>query len=166
MTVLSDAHGGHAGLPGDDVFYFGNAIGESGNSASDAVVDESDVAGARDNPHGPFNRTAIDDPYDYNRDRRVYASDMILARENQTTPSTSLQLITVPGVGGTGSLLVGPEFVRLCRTAPERIPAGVFHKGGSVLAEPAGKIPVTHSHPLSAPWWSRWRTQTCRGCPG
>ena len=37
VTVLSDAHGGHAGLAEDDVFCFGNAIAESGDSAGNAA---------------------------------------------------------------------------------------------------------------------------------
>ena len=52
VTVLSDAHGGRLGLAQDDVFYFGNAIGDTGNSAADAAVTPTDaVAVLNDPPH-------------------------------------------------------------------------------------------------------------------
>jgi hypothetical protein len=94
VVVLSDANGGSLGLAGDDVFYFGNAIGESGNSARDARVNLSDVAAARENQTGFGFATVVND-YDYNRDRRVNLSDVAIARENQSG-FTPLQLITAP----------------------------------------------------------------------
>ena len=96
VTVKSDANSGHAGLAGDDVFYFGNAIGECGNSLADALVNATDQLGPRDNPHGPANLAPIDDRYDYNRDRLVDALDMAVAKANQTSPLTALRLIAVP----------------------------------------------------------------------
>ena len=95
VTVKATAN---TGLAEDDVFYFGNAIGETGNSEAEALVNANDVVGTRDNPHGPFNRAMIDDAYDFNRDRLVNATDVILARDNQTSPFTMLKLITVPAM--------------------------------------------------------------------
>ena len=46
VTVLATAA---TGLVESDVFYFGNAIGESGNSTSDAKVNAFDMLSARDN---------------------------------------------------------------------------------------------------------------------
>jgi hypothetical protein len=84
-------------LPQADVFYFGNAIGESGNTTRDANVNATDESGARDNPHNLFaNPAAIDDAYDYNRDKKVNATDQSLARDNKTFFASALQLITVP----------------------------------------------------------------------
>jgi len=71
VTVLATAN---TGLAEDDVFYFGNAIGESGNS------------------------TAC--PYDYNRDKKADATDQIIARNNQTFFLNDLNLITVPASAG------------------------------------------------------------------
>ena len=44
------------GLTQPDVFYFGNAIGETGNSSSDAIVDATDAAGRAESsqPRGWF----------------------------------------------------------------------------------------------------------------
>ena len=86
------------GLARDDVFYFGNVIGETGN-ASNAVVNLSDVSLTRTNQSG-FGSVGIDSIYDYNRDGRVNLSDLSLARTNQSGFS-SVQLITAPSGGPT-----------------------------------------------------------------
>jgi len=86
----------NSGLAGDDVFYFGNAIGETGNDPVNALVNATDVIAARDNPHGPLNQAEIDNPFDFNRDRLVNATDVILARDNGTSPFNALRLIAVP----------------------------------------------------------------------
>jgi len=93
VTVLAD----NLGLAQDDVFYFGNAIGESGNSAVDAKVNAVDVLLARNNPRGLLDEVPIDFRHDYNRDGRVNATDMLIARENQTHLLDALKLISVPG---------------------------------------------------------------------
>ena len=80
----------------DDVFYFGNAVGESGNAAGNAIVNATDEIMARNFLHGPLNPAAIDDPCDYNRDGLVNGTDQIIARNNQTNPLTMLRLITAP----------------------------------------------------------------------
>ncbi|MBN2475542.1 MAG: lamin tail domain-containing protein [Pirellulales bacterium] len=80
-------------LAQDDVFYFGNAIGEAGNSTSDAKVNAVDMLLARNNPRTFLDPARIDMPYDFNRDARVNASDMLLARNSQTNFLTALQLI-------------------------------------------------------------------------
>ncbi|KKL77135.1 hypothetical protein LCGC14_2037930, partial [marine sediment metagenome] len=85
------------GLLEDDVFYFGNAIGESGNSTTDAIVDAFDILGARDNPRTFPDAAPIDFAFDYDRDAEVNAADVIISRNNPTTFFNALQLITVPG---------------------------------------------------------------------
>ncbi len=95
VTVLATDN---TGLPqgGADVFYFGNAIGESGNSATDAKVDATDEIAARNHPHILVAPASVDDAYDYNRDKLVNATDEILARNNQTVAGTALELIAAP----------------------------------------------------------------------
>ncbi len=100
------------GLAGDDVFYFGNAIGEAGDSpGTNAVVNATDEILARANPRGLFVPAAIDFPYDYDRDRQVNATDRIIARSNTTSAFTALQLITPSalstGVDGLTASLAG-----------------------------------------------------------
>jgi len=84
------------GLAQDDVFYFGNAIGESGDSATSAAVNIVDFGGARDNPHNAFNRASITDPYDFDRDQFVNIVDLGLVRDNGTNAFSDLNLITAP----------------------------------------------------------------------
>jgi hypothetical protein len=84
------------GLATPDVFYFGNAPGESGNSPNDASVSVIDEIIARNNPHGLSDPVDVNYPYDYNRDGRVSAVDQIIARNSSTTAATALQLIRPP----------------------------------------------------------------------
>lgn len=92
-TVLANAD---TGLEQPDVFYFGNAVGDSGNSAAEASVNAQDIGGARDNPHNFLNRAVVDDAFDYNRDSLVNAQDIGIARDNPTNFLSDLNLITVP----------------------------------------------------------------------
>ena len=84
------------GLLRDDVFYFGNAVGEAGNSTTDAIVNSTDQILARNNQRTFLNPAPMDFLYDHNRDRFVNSTDEILARDNQTTYLNALQLITPP----------------------------------------------------------------------
>jgi len=81
------------GLTGDDVFYFGNAVTESGNSDLDARVTTIDLLLTRNNPRNFLNPAPIDFPYDFNRDQRVNATDVLLARNNQTSFVNALRLL-------------------------------------------------------------------------
>ncbi|HYW81365.1 MAG TPA: retropepsin-like aspartic protease, partial [Thermoguttaceae bacterium] len=78
VTVLAtDA----TGLLEPDVFYFGNAIAEAGDQATNAIVNATDEIVARNFPHSLLDLAGIEDRYDYNRDRLVNGTDQILARE-------------------------------------------------------------------------------------
>ena len=57
VTVPATAN---TGLPSADVFYFGNAPGESGNWATAALVNSVDEAGARHHPRGALNPASRD----------------------------------------------------------------------------------------------------------
>lgn len=83
-------------LPSSDSIYFGNAPGETGNDPTNAFVDGSDFAFARDDPHNFLNPAAITDPGDFNRDSFVDGSDLAIARDGATNFLTALQLITTP----------------------------------------------------------------------
>ncbi len=94
MTVKATAN---TGLAADDVFYFGNAIGETGNSPADAQVTPTDEINVRNNPHAlGANPASIDEVCDFNRDRKVGPTDAITCRNNGSNPATALGLITPP----------------------------------------------------------------------
>jgi hypothetical protein len=101
VTLKANAN---TGLAADDVFYFGNAIGETGNSATDAIVDAADALGTRVNH---TSAATITNRYDFNRDRVVDAIDDMIAHDN-FMGAAPLQLITPGGVASasTGSASV------------------------------------------------------------
>ncbi len=96
VTMLADAN---TGLAAADVFYFGNAVGESGDTPGNAIVDVTDEINARNNQTGFLNPPSIANVYDYTRDRMVDVTDQLVARNNQTGFLTKLVLITAPTVG-------------------------------------------------------------------
>jgi hypothetical protein len=106
VTVLPTAN---TGLPTPDIFYFGHAIGESGNSTNDAKVDPADELGARAHPRNALDPAPIDDPYDYNRDKRVDPGDELIARANQTSALNALKLIDLSALGGASFDASGAE---------------------------------------------------------
>jgi hypothetical protein len=108
QPVAASHHAGPeaTGLAEPEVFYFGNAVAESGNTPEDAKVNVSDMLLARNNPRTFLNPAEIDFAYDYNRDGRVNATDMLLARNNPTNFLTALPLLTAPGTGEEAHLPV------------------------------------------------------------
>lgn len=87
---------GNTGLTTADVFYFGNAVGDTGNSVSNTYVNASDAIGARDHTVTFPSRAAITNRYDFNRDGYVNGTDVIIARDNTTNFLKALKLITAP----------------------------------------------------------------------
>jgi len=108
------------GLCAPDIFYFGNAIGESGNSPFDAQVTPLDeLVILNDLNSGGPHLVANDSNLDYNRDGWITAADALIAQNglNQTSSLDALKLITVPAydpgscsetvVPAPGALLLG-----------------------------------------------------------
>lgn len=93
VGLLANAN---TGLATSDVFYFGNAVGETGDDAANARVTGTDDALVAAN----FNAgAAIDNRYDYNRDGVVDAVDLSTTN-NRHTDITGVRLITTPATGG------------------------------------------------------------------
>jgi ELWxxDGT repeat protein len=69
----------HTGLAADDVFYFGNLVGETGDAATSLRVSALDLAGIRRAFNTP---AAAASPCDINRDGRVNALDLAAVRGN------------------------------------------------------------------------------------
>jgi len=134
VTVLATAN---TGLAGDDVFYFGNAVGDTGDSTANAFVNAFDTGGVRDHPRGFLNPSPIDDVYDFNRDQRVNAFDFGIARDNSTGFLNALKLITVLETGGASSaaMAIAPQAAgSTVPEAPENFDAG---NGDSAAVSPA-----------------------------
>src|ERR1019366_4859194 len=83
----------HTLLAAPDVFYFGNAPGETGDSPPDAKGTILDGLGARANL---TNSAAINNLYDFNRDGKVDATDFLTVTTHQTNVLNALNLIAPP----------------------------------------------------------------------
>jgi len=92
------------GLAQNDVFYFGNAIGETGDGANGidtvqtAIVDMYDVIGVRASAPASHGRAGLGSRYDFNRDTKVNVTDLIALLDNRTNAETALRLIHVTHV--------------------------------------------------------------------
>ncbi len=92
VTVRANAN---TGLMQDDVFYFGNAIGETGNRTREAEVNALDMGRVRSNTSLPFVRVDVENVFDFNRDGLVDALDYGLARSHGTDLFSRLVLLDV-----------------------------------------------------------------------
>jgi hypothetical protein len=139
------------GLEVPDVFYFGNAVGESGNEANRARVDPADELLARANPRNVFNPAPIDFPYDYNRDGHVDPADELIARANTTTVFSELRLIDLTG---------SETFLDVDRTVEVAQPAlevRVVGQRSLSSGSRGSRLQIV----LKAPNASGWRLETC-----
>jgi hypothetical protein len=89
VTLLAEPH---LGLASNVTFYFGNAIGETGDSAADAQVTSADASRVSANQAASANVTNL---YDINRDGAVNSTDVNVVDANQTGGGTPLQLISL-----------------------------------------------------------------------
>jgi hypothetical protein len=126
VTVLADAN---TGLSKPDVFYFGNAVAETGDSSTNAAVNSADDLGARTHKTG-LGTAAIINVYDFNRDMHVDTQDELIARSNHSGLSP-LKLITVPA----------------STPSPSATPAAVLPSANQVAAS----VPSTGLPPAPVP---------------
>jgi L-ascorbate metabolism protein UlaG (beta-lactamase superfamily) len=85
-------------LASGNVFYFGSAVGETGNSTANAFVSAADEIGVRTHTTPAGESASIASAYDFNRDGTVDAADELIARGNRRLLSGALPLITAPHV--------------------------------------------------------------------
>ncbi len=135
ITMLGDADTMQSG---NDMFYFGNAIGETGDSATDAKVTATDEIAVRAN-EGP---ATITSPYDFNRDGVVNAADVAIAAANQTNFTNALQLIQPPA---TGFLLTPAMGTDAGSTA------GSVGASPALMAGPMLSASISNGSPLTGP---------------
>ncbi len=152
VTVLATTN---TGLSSPDIFYFGNAIGETGNSTANAFVSGTDESAIRANPRGFANPAPVDFRFDINRDRQVSGTDVSILRANATGFANALRLIA-PGAGGDALIVsadvqeAGQRRVALLSddldlraTEPGRLSVLEFQSGGESTLHgwfPAGEL--------------------------
>ncbi len=88
----------HTGLAKPDTFYFGNAIGESGNSTSEAHVTGLDALAVINRLLGANPAATLDDPIDLNRDQSITTLDALVVINQLISTPTDLQLINVEAI--------------------------------------------------------------------
>ena len=108
VTIAANAD---TGLLAPDVFYFGNAVGESGNDPSAAVVDATDELVTRSDPHGFLQPAPITNPHDYNRDGKVDVTDQLIARLNAGFSLTLITPPTQPAASSASHAALAPSLV-------------------------------------------------------
>lgn len=103
VTMKANAN---TGLGANDVFYFGNLCGETGDSKTGARVNAIDLVGTRNNL---FKRgLPITNRFDHNRDGRLDSRDLALVRANL---NKRLELLRAPT--GVGVAAVAPASAAL-----------------------------------------------------
>ena len=112
-----------AGTPGtgvEDVFYFGNVVGDTGDGAGIARVNAVDLANVRRRVSP--RPVSVTSPYDINRDGRVTAADVLAVKSNQGM--TALTMFTAPGAAPAAAQgpagLFGQTAIVPTRTAVQR----------------------------------------------
>jgi len=95
VTVAANAQ---TGLITPDVFYFGSAIGDTGEGESTTfITNVFDENSARNNPASVLSNIPVTNLYDFNRDGRVDSSDQSLTRIFLNTQLTALKAINLSG---------------------------------------------------------------------
>ncbi|HOY59765.1 MAG TPA: hypothetical protein PK640_16725, partial [Verrucomicrobiota bacterium] len=108
----------NTGLTTSDVFYFGNALGDTGNSTSDAKVTLADRDLIRANFSLAAGSAGVVSRYDINRDSKVSKTDADIVTQNLDSASSGLALIAVP-VGERALELASAFSLRAERGTPE-----------------------------------------------
>ena len=109
VTVKADAN---TGLAADDVFYFGNLIGDTGGSDTAFRVNALDLGAVKRELNGA---ATLASKTDINRDGRVNALDLGLVKQNL---NQALSLLAVPIPAMRGTPVISP---------------GLFSDGGAAL---------------------------------
>jgi PhoPQ-activated pathogenicity-related protein len=88
------------GLAASHVFFFGNALADSGkgNTATLANVDVTDELGARNHTEPLFNNIPLTNIYDYTRDGIVDVTDELLARNNKAGVANATRFLNLPAI--------------------------------------------------------------------
>jgi Bacterial Ig domain/Dockerin type I domain len=97
------------GLAANDVFYFGNVIGDFnvGNTASRIRVNALDSSAVRNNQSPSANSVGVTNIFDVNRDGRVNALDTSIVRNNQQTSGVVAPITAPSAFGRSGGGAIG-----------------------------------------------------------
>lgn len=129
----------NTGLATSDIFYFGNALGDTGNSTSDAKVTLADRDLIRANFSQAAGSAGVVSRYDINRDSKASQADADLVSKNLDSASSELALITVP---------VEERVLELASTVSIEAVRGAAQDSGCDIA---AALAAESDHPVRAP---------------
>ena len=95
ITVLANAN---TGLAANDVFYFGNVVGDTQGSNNGAryTVNASDTSGTRNNQSSVPNSVLVTNIYDFNKTGNVNSADTTAVRNNQQASGFVRTIVNAP----------------------------------------------------------------------
>jgi uncharacterized delta-60 repeat protein len=136
----------NTGLDAPDVFYFGNAIGESGDRTTDAAVNARDALAARS--HAASGPVALTNAWDFNRDGQVSIADVLVAQSNMTAGSAVLSLIrpTANAAGQSSAALLN---------AASTQPVGSDKPTSITAPAVISDLRITDDLPIESTVWSK-----------
>jgi M6 family metalloprotease-like protein len=101
VTMLANAN---SGLAADSLFYFGNAVGETGDGLNNADVLVNDALRILNHMNVGV---GIENLFDMDRDGNVLVQDALICLNNMEAGSTALQFIDLAGVSGPAAVNPG-----------------------------------------------------------
>jgi glucose/arabinose dehydrogenase len=115
----------NTGLAANDVFFFGNAVANSGggDTATLSETNSVDELGARNNGKTLLNNIPITNPFDYNRDGLVDSVDSLLSRNNSQTLGAT-RYINISAGGPFSPLPPGGDSVATSAVSSDPAPTG------------------------------------------
>jgi len=145
VTLLANAN---TGLASNDVFYFGNAVGDvgQGNFGSPTIVrtDTTDLQFVRNNLSYAINSALVTNIYDLNKDGQVNPIDMSIVQQNQArslirffTAPVSLQSAIVPSIYGFSGL-----------SSPVSFGTSLFPTTSTIASTSSSSISISSSRSL------------------
>jgi hypothetical protein len=142
VTVKATAD---TGLAANDVFFFGSAVGNSGNGDTVTLSETTSVdeLGARNNSKNLLNNIPDTNVFDYNRDGLVSSVDQLLARNNAQTLDAT-RYINIPISGPFSPLPPSVNSVADSGAAPAAGNSGAVASAlASTLSSPSPSLPPT-----------------------
>ncbi len=155
LQVTAKANSG-LGIETADIFYFGNAIGETNNDTANARVNSADLVRIRNNATAT---ATIDRVHDINRDGAVNVQDRTIARQNISNFLNELVLLDLTGNGGLQPASVASERLDLWpeQERRESRPQLAFQPDGTAVLHFTGTpdrwYTIYASETLNDPQW-------------
>jgi hypothetical protein len=148
VTVLA----ANLGLTANDVFCFGNQIGDTGNSPTDTSAVQAHYSG--------FSSVSVTNPYDINRDKSVDALDFSAVQAHYTGFGSSLILLSMPVTPKNQTLVAAasPAVALSAMAAPAATPSATtmsttavdaVHAQPAAASAPQAASKVTTALPTS-----------------